>query len=181
APAEFEAGLAHRIVPFLGTGVALGQVGRVRGNPVGDYPLLYVVAVGEPQVRLGGDVAEHGGPVPADLRSSDGTGTVVVPRRDVRGEGTERVEGGFFAPLQLLLHVFTDEMHRNVARALVHRLYVVLPGDPGQLTLGSELRELCLVVGVGDRARTQPVPEREGDVVSLHDLADLTEAGVQEA
>ena len=42
-------------------------------------------------------------------------------------------------------------------------------------------RDLRLVVGVGDRAGPQAVAEREGDVVRLHDLADLLEVRVEEA
>ena len=43
-----------------------------------------------------------------------------------------------------------------------------------------QLGELGLVVGVGDRARTQPVAEREGDVVGGEDLAQLLEVRVEE-
>jgi hypothetical protein len=46
---------------------------------------------------------------------------------------------------------------------------------------GGELGELGFVVGVGDGAGAQAVAEAEGDVVRLHDLADLLEAGVEEA
>ena len=67
-----------------------------------------------------------------------------------------------------------------MARALVHHLDVVLPGDLGQLALRLQLGELRLVVGVGDRARPQAVAERERDVVGAHDLADLAEVRVGE-
>ena len=62
----------------------------------------------------------------------------------------------------------------------VHHLHVVLPGDAVQLTLGLQLGELRLVVGVGDRARPQTVAQRERHVVGAHDLADLAEVGVEE-
>ena len=64
---------------------------------------------------------------------------------------------------------------------LVHHLHLVLPGDPVELALGPELGELGLVVGVGDAAGAEPVAQRERDVVRRHDLADLAEAGVEEA
>src|SRR5437870_11681178 len=79
----------------------------------------------------------------------------------------------------LLLHVLFDEMHRDVARPLVHDLAAVLPGDLRQLALRLQLGELRLVVGVGDRSRTQAVAEAEGDVVCGHELADLAEARVE--
>src|SRR5437764_701597 len=41
-PSELEARLRHGIVPGAGGGMALGQVGRVRGDLVGDHALLHV-------------------------------------------------------------------------------------------------------------------------------------------
>jgi len=55
----------------------------------------------------------------------------------------------------------------------------VLPGDLGQLAEGFQLAELRGVVGVGDRARTQAIAQREADVVGLHDFADFFEMGVE--
>jgi hypothetical protein len=49
------------------------------------------------------------------------------------------------------------------------------------LAQGGELGELGLVIGVGDAAGPQAVAEAEGDVIGLHDLADLVEALVEEA
>jgi hypothetical protein len=68
-----------------------------------------------------------------------------------------------------------------VAGAFDHHLDVVLPGDLGELAEGGELGELGFVIGVGDGAGAEAVAEGEGDVVRLHDLADLLEAGVEEA
>ena len=42
-------------------------------------------------------------------------------------------------------------------------------------------RKLRFVVGVGDRARPQPVAQREADVVRLHHVADALELCVEEA
>ena len=126
------------------------------------------------------DVAEHRRAVPADHRGADGRRKVVVARRDVGRQRPERVERRLVAPLELLFHVLANEVHRDVPRPLVHHLDVVLPGDPGQLALGPELGELRLVVGVGDRAGSQAVAERERHVVGLHDLADLAEVRVGE-
>ena len=67
--------------------VALGQVGGVGGDLVGDDAFLDVVAVGQAQVLLGGDVAEHGGAVPADHGGADAGGEVVVAGGDVGDQG----------------------------------------------------------------------------------------------
>ena len=104
---------------------------------------------------------------------------MVVAGRHVGRQRSERVERRLAAPLELLLHVLLDEMHGNVARALVHHLDVVLPGDVRELALRLELGELRFVVGVGNRARAQAVAERERDVVRAHDLADLAEMRVE--
>ena len=62
----------------------------------------------------------------------------------------------------------------------VHHLDVVRPGDLRQLALRLQLRELRVVVGVGNRPGAKTVAERERDVVGPHDLADLTEVRVGE-
>ena len=85
-PAEVETRLAQRVVTRAGTGVALGHIGGVRGDLVGDDALLDVIAVGQAQVLLGRDVAQHGRAHPADHGGTDGAGNVVVARRDVDGQ-----------------------------------------------------------------------------------------------
>ena len=180
APAELEARLGDRVVPLLGGRMPARQVGRVRRDPVRDHAILDVIAIGEAEVLLRRDVAEHRRAVPADHRRADRARDVVVARRDVGRERPERVERRLVAPLELLRHVLLDEVHGNVARPLVHDLHVVLPRDPVQLALGAQLGELGLVVGVRDRARAQTVAERERDVVLAHDLAELAEVGVEE-
>ena len=67
-----------------------------------------------------------------------------------------------------------------MARAFVHHLDAVLPGDLRQLALRLQFGELRLVVRVGDRARAQAVAERERHVVGAHDLADVAEVRVGE-
>ena len=161
--------------------MALGQVGGVRGDAVGHHAHLDVVAVGQAQVLLGRDVAEHGRAEPADHGGADAGGDVVVARRDVGGERPQRVERGLAALLELLVHVDLDLVHRHVAGALDHDLAALLPGDLGELAQRLQLGELRGIVGVGDRARTQAVAQREAHVVLAHEVADLVEALVQEA
>ncbi len=179
-PAKLEPGLAQGVVPILSAGVALGQVGRVGGDLVGDHPGLDVVSIGQAEVLFGGDVAEHGAAVAADHRGADGRGDVVVARSDVRGQGPQRVKRRLVAVLELLGHVLFDLVHGHVARTLDHDLDIVLPRDLGELPQGPQLAELGLVVGVGDRSWAQAVAQREGHVVALHELADALELGVEE-
>ena len=179
-PAELEARLRERVVPGLRAGVALREVGGVGGDLVGDDAVLHVLAVGQAEVLLRRDVAEHRGAVPADHRGADRGGDVVVAGGDVGRQRAERVERRLVADLELEVHVLLDLVHRHVAGAFDHHLHVVLPGDLRQLAQRAQLGELRLVVGVGDAARPQAVAEREGDVVGLHDLADLLEVRVEE-
>ena len=72
----------------------------------------------------------------------------------VRGPSVER---RLLAPLQLLLHVFADEVHRDVPGPLVHDLHVVFPRNLRQLALRLELGELGFIVGVGNRPGPQAV------------------------
>ena len=51
-------------------------------------------------------------------------------------------------PLQLLLHVFLNEMHRHMTRPFVHHLYTTFPRPLGQVPLSLQLPELRLVVRI---------------------------------
>ena len=46
-PAELEPGPRQRVVTVLRARMALGQIGGVRGDLVGDHPVLDVLAVGQ--------------------------------------------------------------------------------------------------------------------------------------
>jgi hypothetical protein len=52
-PAELEAGLGEGVVAVLGAGVALGEVGGVGGDLVGDDAVLDVLRSGRPRCSLG--------------------------------------------------------------------------------------------------------------------------------
>ena len=92
APAEFEARLAHRIVPDARGRMAFRQIGRVRRDAIGDDARLHVVAVGQAQMFLRRDVAKHRRAEPADHGRADGRGDVVVAGRDIGGERPQRIE-----------------------------------------------------------------------------------------
>ena len=160
APAELEARPRQRVVALARRRMALGEIGGVRGDLVGDDAGLDVVAVGQAQMLLRRHVAEQRRAEPADHRRADAAGDVVVARRDVGDQRPERIERRLAAFLELLVHVDLDLVHRHVAGAFDHHLDVVLPGDLGQLAQGFELGELGAVVGVGVRAGAQPVAQR---------------------
>ena len=128
--------------------MAFGQVSRVSGDLVGDDAVLDVLLVRQAQVLLGCDIAEHRRAIPANQGRTDAGCDVVVTGRDIGGQRSQRVEGGFAAMLELQFHVFLDHLHRHVARAFDHDLNVVFPGDLGEFSQGLELSELSLVVGV---------------------------------
>ena len=83
-PVEEEAGIAERVVAVARAGAVPRDVGGVGGDLVGDDALADVVGVGQAEVLLGRDVAEHRGSVPADHRRADGAGDVVVAGRRCR-------------------------------------------------------------------------------------------------
>ena len=70
-PAEVEARARDGVVADLRGGMALGEIGGMGGDAVGDDAGLDVVAVGQTQMLLRRDVAEHRGAEPADHRRAD--------------------------------------------------------------------------------------------------------------
>ncbi|CAE6853589.1 hypothetical protein R69658_07281 [Paraburkholderia aspalathi] len=161
--------------------MALRQIGGVRGELVRDDAGLDVVLVRQPKVFLRRDVAEHGRAEPADHRRANARRDVVVARRDVGRQRSQRVERCFVTPFELQVHVLLDQLHRHVAGALDHGLNVVLPRDLRELAERLQFAELRFVVGIVDRTGAQTVAEREGYVIRLHDFADVFEVLVQEA
>ena len=104
-------------------------------------------------------IAQHGRAVPADLRRTDGRGNVIIARRNVGGQRPQRVEGRFVAPVQLLVHIFLDELHRHMAGPFDHHLHIVFPGDLGQLAQCLQLAQLGFVIGIPNRAGAQAVTQ----------------------
>ena len=158
-----------------GSRMALRKIGRMGCDLVRDHAVLDVFLVRQTEVFFGCDVAQHRRAEPADHRRTDRAGDVIVSRRDVGNERPERVERRFTAHLELLVHVFFDQVHRYVARPFDHGLHVVLPCDLREFAQRFKFAELRGVVGIGGAARSQAVAQRERDVVGFHDLADLFE------
>ena len=134
-PSKLKSRLAQRIVTVLGTGMPLGQVSRMRRNLVGDHALLHILAIRKAQMFLGRHITKHRRAVPTDHRGADPTGDVVIPRRDIRRQRSQRVKRRLMAPFKLLFHVLLDHVHRHVAGPLVHHLNTMLPGALCQIPL----------------------------------------------
>ena len=81
---------------------------------------------------------------------------------------------------ELQIHVFFNHVHWDMSGSLNHDLTVVLPSDLCEFTERFQLCELCLIVRIRNRARTQPITEREGDIIGTHNLANFGEMGVEE-
>ena len=64
-PVEMEPCPAERVVAIAGAGPMPSQIGGVRGDFIGDHSLADVIDLGQAQVLLGSDIAEHARAVPA--------------------------------------------------------------------------------------------------------------------
>ena len=60
---------------------------------------------------------------------------------------------------QLLVHVFLDHVHGNVARPFDEYLNVVFPSDFCQFAQSFQFGELCGIVGIGNGTWTQAVSQ----------------------
>lgn len=179
-PAEFKAGLRHRVIANLRARMAFRQVRSVGGNFVGDKPLLHVLFVGQTEVLFWRHIAEHGATEPADHCRTNSGGEVVVTRGNIGGQRPQGIEWCFMAVLQFFRHIAADHLHGDMARAFNHHLHVILPGDFGQLAQRVQFSKLRFVVGITNGTRAQAVAQRQRDVVSGTDFADLAEVFVEE-
>ena len=181
APAEFEARLAERIVADLRGGVALCKVSGMCRQLIGHNADLHIVTVGQAQMLLWRDIAEHRRAVPTDHRRANAAGDMVIARRNVGGERSKRVEWRFAAHLQLLGHILFNLVHRHMAGAFDHHLHIRFPRAVGQLAQRIELGKLRFVIGVGNRSGAQAIAKAVGDVIGLHNLGNVVEMFVEEA
>ncbi len=180
-PAKLETRARKRIVADLRCRMPLGEVCRMGRDLVGDDARLHIVAVGQAQMLLRRDIAEHGRAEPADHRRANAARDVVIAGRNVGRERPKRIEGCLAADIELLVHILLDLVHRHMAGALDHHLAVLLPGDLRQLAQRLQLSKLRGVIGIGDGARTQAIAQREGHVIGAADVADFLKMLVEEA
>src|SRR5699024_6752772 len=106
-----------------------GKIGGVSSNFIRDDPCFYIVLVRETKVFFRGYIAEHGAAKPTNQGGSNPRGYMVVARSNVCCERAKGVERGFMTELKLFLHVFFDELHRDMSRPFNHDLYIVLPSN----------------------------------------------------
>ncbi len=179
-PAEFKARFGHGVITDLRSGVAFGQIGGMRRDFVGDQSLFHILFVGQTQMLFRCDITQHRTTKPANHGGTDTRGEMVIAGRDIGGQRTEGVEGGFIAQLELFRHVAADHMHRHVARTFNHYLNIIFPGNTGQFTQGTQFGKLRFIVGILNRTRTQAIAQRQGDIVRHTDFTDLTEVLIEE-
>src|SRR4029077_10637666 len=104
-PAKLESGLAERVVPLLRARMPFREIRSMGRDLVSNDTIFDVLLIGQAEMLCGRDVTKHGCPVPADHRSADGAGDVIVARSDVGGQWPQRVEGGLVGQLELKIHV----------------------------------------------------------------------------
>ena len=105
---------------------------------------------------------------------------MVITWRNIGSQGPKGVKGGFLAPFHLQVDVLFDLVHRDMARAFDHDLDVLGPRPLGQFAEGAQFGQLGLVVRIRNRTGPKPIAEREGDIVSGKDLAELVKVRVEE-
>src|SRR5882762_8026213 len=178
-PVKFVSGAGKLVIPVAGARTMTGNISGMSRNFIRNDTGFDVLAVWQPQVLLGRDVAKHGRAVPADHGRTDGRGDVVIAGSKIRNQRTQRVKRSFRAHLHFFFDLKLDLVQGDVAGTLDHHLNVVLPGFPGKFAQRLQLGELCLVAGIGDATGAQAVAERKADVVFLENFADVVEALVE--
>ena len=179
-PAKLEAGLRERVVAVLRPGMALGEIGGMRCDFVSDDAILHILLVRQAEMLLRRHIAEHRAAIPADHGGSNAAGDVIVAGGDIGGQRPECVKWSLAAPLELLGHVFLDEVHRHMTRAFVHDLDALCPCAAGEFALHLKLAELRLVVRVGNRAGTQAIANAKAHIIRSHDVTDVVPVRVEE-
>ena len=179
-PAKLETRFGQGIVPNLRPRVTLGQVGSVRGNLVRHDAVLHVFLVRQTQMLLGGDVAQHGSTIPANLCRTNSARNVVIARRNVGGQRPQGIERRFITMLELFVHVFFNQLHRYMSGPFYHNLDIMLPRYLGQFTQGTQFTHLRFIISIINAARSQTVAQTETDVIGFHDLANVLEMGIEE-
>ncbi|MNL53925.1 hypothetical protein D3C87_1772130 [compost metagenome] len=85
-PSKLEPGLAQCIVAVLRPRMPFGQIGRMRCNLIGDYPIFYIFFIRQAQMFFRRYVAQHGRAKPANHSSTNGRSDVVVTRCNISGQ-----------------------------------------------------------------------------------------------
>ena len=98
-PAEVEPGPRKRIVVKACGRVALGEIGGMGRDSIGDDACLYVLAVGQTRDALSGSRSRASRAVPADHRRPNRGSNVVVAGGDVGSQRPQGIERRFAALL----------------------------------------------------------------------------------
>ena len=84
------------------------------------------------------------------------------------------------ASILLFFHVLLYLIHRDMARTFDDDLHELIPGNLGQLAHRMQFGKLGGIVRIINGTRTEPVADRNGDVVHFQYLAYLGEMRIQE-
>ena len=178
-PVELVAGIAEGVVAVPGAGTMARNVCSVRGNLVGDNAVLHVFLVGQAEVLLRRDVAEHGCAVPADHGGADRRRNVVVARRDVGDERAQSVERCFVAELLLFLDLLFDLVERNMPGPSIMTCTSYSQAFLVSSPRVSSSANCASIAGVGDASRTQSIAEGKAHIVLRENLADVVKTFVE--
>ena len=124
------------------------------------------------------DVADHGRPMPSDLRATDSRRDMIVSGSDIGRQRAQRIERRSMTGILLFLHILMDLIHGDMTRTFDNHLYELLPSNFRQLAHRMKLGELCRVVRVIDRTGAKSVSDRDRHVICLQYLADFGEMRV---
>ncbi len=80
---------------------------------------------------LRGDIAEHRASIPANLGGTNCTCDVIIARSDISRQRAEGVKRSLVAPIELLVHILLDKLHRDMPGAFVHDLNIKFPRSAG--------------------------------------------------
>ena len=105
---------------------------------------------------------------------------MIVSRGYVCYHRSKGIERSFMAVLEFQIHILSDTVHRNMTRPFNQYLNILRPGSLCEFSKHLQLRNLGLIIGIMNRPRTQAVPERNSNIVSGTDIADLVKMLIKE-
>ena len=180
APAELKTCLRQSIVAYGSTGVSLCQIGCVGGYLIGNDSCTYIFLIRQRKVLLRSYIAQHGGAKPSYLRSTNGTGNMVVAGSNIGNNRTKCVERSLVALVELALHILTYLMHGYMTRTFDECLHILVPSSEHKLAHSVELCKLSCIVGIGSTSGAQTVAKTQGHIVAGNDIAYIIKMLVKE-
>ena len=172
-PVQFTAGVCHAVVDVSGSWNPFGDICRMRGDFGSDDSLLHIIHIRQRQMLRRRHVTQERRSVHGGYRPSDGSGNMVIPRRDIRHQWSQYIKWRSHADALLYLHVGSHLIQRHVARSFHHYLNIMVPCAFGQLAQAHQFFDLAYVRGVRQTSRTACIAQRNGHIVLFTDVQDL--------